>query len=310
MRVIVLALLVQFGLLTAPDPAQMENAPDLGYVPVAHAFALPDGMTMGAPSSVATTSEGHIVVFNRGDHPLMEFDRNGAFVRAFGEGLFVRPHGMRLDADNNVWATDVNAHIVVKMTPEGKVLLTLGVNGQSGEWNEAAGERLLNQPNDVAIARNGDVFVMQGHGRGESRVLKFDSRGRFIRSWGGNGAGPGQFDTGHSIVIDDAGLVYVADRENRRVQIFDQDGTYIREWAFKGLPCGLYISPDGDMYLVSGFSGEILRLDKDGKAVGATGQPGKGLGEFGEAHYLTLGPDEEIYVADTVNRVLHKYVKR
>jgi sugar lactone lactonase YvrE len=231
-------------------------------------------------------------------------------VRAFGEGLFVRPHGMRLDADNNVWATDVNAHIVVKMTPEGKVLLTLGVNGQSGEWNEAAGERLLNQPNDVAIARNGDVFVMQGHGRGESRVLKFDSRGRFIRSWGGNGAGPGQFDTGHSIVIDDAGLVYVADRENRRVQIFDQDGTYIREWAFKGLPCGLYISPDGDMYLVSGFSGEILRLDKDGKAVGATGQPGKGLGEFGEAHYLTLGPDEEIYVADTVNRVLHKYVKR
>jgi sugar lactone lactonase YvrE len=310
MRVIVLALLVQFGLLTAPDPAQMENAPDLGYVPVPHTLSLPEGMTMGAATSVALGSRGQLVVFNRGDHPLMEFDRDGRFVRAMGEGLYARPHGMRLDADDNIWTTDVNTHLVIKMSPRGEVLLTLGVRGESGEWNEAAGQRLLNQPNDVAIAANGDVFVMQGHGRGESRVLKFDRTGRFITSWGGNGAGPGQFNTGHSIVIDAQGLVYVADRENRRVQIFDQHGTYRREWTFKGLPCGLYIDPAGQMHLVTGFSGQILRLDANGKATAAMGQPGKGLGEFGEAHYMSLGPNGEIYVADTVNRALHKFIRK
>jgi DNA-binding beta-propeller fold protein YncE len=266
-------------------------------------------MTMGAATSVALGSRGQLVVFNRGDHPIMEFDRDGRFVRAAGEGLYARPHGMRLDADDNIWTTDVNTHLVIKMSPQGEVLLTLGVRGESGEWNEAAGQRLLNQPNDVAIAASGDVFIVQGHGRGESRVLKFDRAGRFLDSWGGNGTGPGRFDTGHSIVIDAQGLVYVADRQNRRVQIFDQAGTYLREWTFKGLPCGLYIDPAGQMYLVSGFSGQILRLDADGRAIAATGQPDKGLGEFGEAHYMSLGPAGEIYVADTVNRTLHKFVR-
>ena len=125
-----------------------------------------------------------------------------------------------------------------------------------------------------------------------------------------NGTGPGQFNQGHSIVIDAAGLVYVADRENRRVQIFNQNGTCLREWKFAGLPCGLYISPDRQMYLVSGFSGQILKLDANGKATAATGQPGKGLGQFGEAHYLSLGPNGEFYVADTVNRALHMFVRK
>ena len=112
-----------------------------------------------------------------------------------------------------------------------------------------------------------------------------------------------------SIVVDAEGLVYVADRQNRRVQIFDADGNYITERKYKGLPCGLYIADDQQMYMVSGFSGEILRLDEDGKAIGATGQPGPGLGEFGEAHYMTIASNGDIYVADTVKRALHKYVK-
>jgi DNA-binding beta-propeller fold protein YncE len=111
-------------------------------------------------------------------------------------------------------------------------------------------------------------------------------------------------------VIDSTGLVYVADRENRRIQIFDLDGKFIREWKYAGLPCGLYISPDQQMYMVTGTSGQILKLDTNGKAVAATGQPGKGLGQFGEAHYLTLGPKGEIYVADPTNQILRKFVKR
>ena len=308
MRSTVIALLLQ--VLTAPDPAQMEKAPDLGYVPVAYSPSLPDGWSLGAPASVAFNSQGHLLVFNRGDHPLVEFDGNGKFVRSLGEGLYTRAHGMRIDGLGNIWTTDVAAHTVVKMSPQGQVLLVLGVKGQAGEWNEAAQSRLLNEPNDLAFGPAGDIFVVQGHGQAIPRVLRFDKSGKFITSWGGKGTGPGQFDIAHSIVIDRKGLVYVADRQNRRIQIFDADGKFIKEWKYAGLPCGLYIAPNQQMYMVSGFAGQILKLDSSGKALAATGQPGKELGQFGEAHYMTLGPKGEIYVADTVKPALHKFVRK
>ena len=106
------------------------------------------------------------------------------------------------------------------------------------------------------------------------------------------------------------GQVLVADRENRRVQIFDLNGKYLSEWKFAGLPCGLFVAPDGELYLASGFAGQILHLDKNGKAIGMFGQPGKALGEFGEAHYMTMTTTGDIYVADTINAVLHKFVKK
>jgi sugar lactone lactonase YvrE len=217
---------------------------------------------------------------------------------------------MRIDAAGNIWTTDVAGHTVTKMNPRGQVQLVLGVKGQAGEWDEAAKSRLLNEPNDVAVSPSGDIFVVQGHGQAVPRVLRFDRNGAFIRSWGGKGAAPGQFDIAHSVVVDAKGLVYVADRQNRRVQIFDADGKFIKAWRFAGLPCGLYIARDGQMYLVSGFAGQILKLDPDGKVLAATGQPGKALGEFGEAHYMTLSPKDDIYVADTVRPALHKYVKK
>jgi DNA-binding beta-propeller fold protein YncE len=303
-----IALLLQA--LTAPDPAQMERAPDLGYTPVLHSLSLPDGLSLGAPSSVAIRPDGHVLVFNRGAHPLLEFDKSGTFVRSLGEGRYARPHGMRIAADDTIWTTDVVAHTVTKMSPQGDVLLVLGVKGQAGDWNEAANSRLLDEPNDLAFGPTGDIFVVQGHGKADPRVLKFDKAGTFIKSWGGKGTGPGQFDIAHSIVIDSKGLVYVADRQNRRVQIFDTDGKFIKEWKYAGLPCGLYLGADRQMYLATGYAGQILKLDANGKAVAATGQPGKGLGQFGEAHYLTVSPRGEIYVADTVNAVLHKLVKK
>jgi len=307
---LLLAQITVPGVLSGPDPAQMETAPDLGYRAVEAGLKMPDGMKMGAPSSVVFDARGHMLVFNRGEHPLMEFDAQGAFVRAFGEGRYVRPHGLRIDPEGNIWTTDVNGHTVIKMSPAGDVLLTLGTRGQSGNWDEAAGTRLLFEPADIGFGPGGDVFVVEGHGRGEGRVLRFDKTGKFLKSWGGKGSAQGQFDQPHSILVDKQGMVLVADRENRRVQIFDTDGRFIKSWKFAGLPCGLIVGRDQQLYLTSGFSGQILRLDANGKAVAAMGQPGKGLGEFGEAHYMAIAPSGDIYVADTINAVLHKYVKR
>ncbi len=298
----------QIGLV-GPDPAQMEDAPALGYHAVPHGLQIPAELEMGAPSGVVWTDANHLIVFNRGRDPLAEFDADGTFVRSWGQGMYVRPHGMRVDPEGNVWATDVGGHTVRKWSPDGEVLMTLGVHEQAGEWEEGADSGLLMEPTDLAFGLNGEIYVIIGHGNGPPAVLKFDSRGTLLTAWGSQGTGPGEFDTPHSIVVDSEGLVYVADRQNRRVQIFDADGTYISERPYKGLPCGLYIADDQQMYMVSGFSGEILRLDDDGKAIGATGQPGPGLGEFGEAHYMTIAQNGDIYVADTVKPELHRFIK-
>ncbi|MYN68533.1 MAG: hypothetical protein F4X11_26545 [Acidobacteria bacterium] len=286
--------------LDGPDPAQMEDAPDLGYRPVPHGLQIPDDLEMGAPSSVGWTSMNRILVFNRGPNPLMEFEPDGTFVRSWGQGQYDRPHGMRIDSEGHIWTTDVNADTVRKMNPEGEVLMTITPDDTP----------LMHEPTDLAVGLDGELFVLVGHGQGEPHVLKFDREGELLKSWGEQGTGPSQFDTPHSVVIDTEGMVYVADRENRRIQIFDRDGNYVKEWAYKGLPCGLYIHSDGTMYMVSGFAGEILELDENGRAVGRNGQPGRGLGEFGEAHYMTLTPNGDIWVADTVRPELHKYVKQ
>ncbi len=207
--------------------------------------------------------------------------------------------------------TDVSDHVVMKLNPEGEVLLTLGTRGEAGEWDEAAGSRLFNQPNDVAIGPNGNIFVAQGHGRGaEPRILRFDANGNFITSWGGRGTLPWQFEVAHSLVIDPNGLVYVADRENRRIQVFDLDGNFVKGWLYKGMACGLFLSDDQHIYMATGFDAQIVKLDMNGVVLGVVGQSGEGLGEFGEAHYLVVDDSEDIYVADVVNRRVQKLVKR
>jgi sugar lactone lactonase YvrE len=296
------------------DPALLvpEAAPELDYVVAPTAVTLPDGMTMGATASVAFDAKGQLFVLTRGDKTFFEFNPDGTFVRAFGDKLFTRSHGLRIDREGNLWATDVGGHVVVKLNREGQALLTIGTKGEAGEWNEATGSRKLNQPNDVVIAANGDVFVAQGHTPGpggDARVLKFDKTGKFIKSWGGKGSGPGQFQVAHGIAIDAKGLLWVADRENQRIQVFDQDGTFVREVKYKGLPCSIDIGRQF-MYMVNGFAGQVLKLDLNGKVLAAIGKPGKGPGEFGEAHMIAVSPREEIYVADSVNAALVKFVKK
>ena len=289
-----------------------QEAPLFDLVPVANPLTLPAGFNFGLSASVTFDSKGHLWVLNRGPQPVAEFDENGKFIRAFGEGLFgVRPHALRLDPEGNIWVADGSTHIVVKLDQQGKVLLTLGTKGQAGKWDEAAGTRLLNQPNEVAFGRNGDVFLVQGHtpgANGDPRVFKFDKTGKLIKQWGGKGAEPGKFNVAHSVNIDAKGLLWVTDRENQRIQIFDQDGNYVRELKYMGLPCSVDIGTEF-IYMVNGFTGQILKLDLDGKVLSAVGKPGPGLGEFGEAHHIAVSPKGEIFVAD-VTKGVQKFIKR
>jgi len=311
---VVLLLAVPVVAQRPSDPALLvpQEAPPLDYVAVPSAVTLPDGVTMGPTAAVAFDGSGHLWVLTRGPVAFFEFDQKGAYLRSFGDGLFTRAHGLRIDREGNLWAGDVGAHIVRKFSRDGQVLMTIGSKGEAGEWNDAAGSHKLNQPNDVAIADNGDFFIVQGHTpgpRGDARVLKFDKTGRFLTSWGGKGTAPGQFEVAHGVAIDAKGLLWVADRENQRIQVFDQRGTFVRELKYAGLPCHMDIGREY-IYMVNGFAGQVLRLDLAGKVLAVTGRPGTGLGEFGEAHFIAVSPAQELFVADSVNGALVKFVKR
>ena len=199
---------------------------------------------------------------------------------------------------------------MLKLNPQGRIVMVLGTKGSPGEWHEAGFLRHFTEPNDVAIGAGGEIYVTQGHGRGDSRVLKFDREGRFIKTWGGKGTAAGQFNVPHSIAIDARGLIYVVDRGNKRIQVFDADGAFIREWPLFGTPAGLYIGAEPYVYLANGHYGQIIKLDMHGVITGMTGKVGKAPGEFGEAHYLAVSAQGEIYVADTLNWRVQKYVKK
>jgi DNA-binding beta-propeller fold protein YncE len=304
------AILLMSSLTSIPAVAQTTPPPPLDYVVVADSFSLPTGMTFGSTSGVAINSKGHIFVLHRGPNPLMEFDANGKFIRALGEGLFDRPHGLRIDAQDNIWTTDARSHVVYKFSPEGRILLVLGVRDTAGEMHSYGHLRLFNEPNDMAFGPQGDIFVVQGHGRGDPKVIKFDSDGNFIKAWGKKGTGPGEFDIAHSIAIDAQGLLYVADRNNQRIQVFDADGKYLRESKHPGTPCGLFIGPDQNIWLAHGHAGRLIKLDLNGNVLGSTGSQGKGPGQFGEAHFLAVSAKGDVFIADTLNWRVQKFVRK
>jgi DNA-binding beta-propeller fold protein YncE len=306
----IVASLLMSVLMTAHAVAQ-SAPPPLDYEAVPDGLALPPGMTMGSTSGIAVNSKGHIFVLHRGPGPLMEFDPQGKFIRAMGNGYFDRPHGLRIDKDDNIWTTDVRDHVVYKMNPDGRIVNVLGVRGNAGEMHQFGHLRLFNEPNDLAFGPNGDIFVVQGHGKGDPKVVKFDKDGNFIKTWGKKGTGPGEFDIAHSIVIDARGQLHVADRSNARIQVFDNEGNYIRESKHPGPPCGLYLTPDQTLWLAHGHAGKIMKLDLNGNVLGVTGGgPGKSLGQYGEAHYMAVTPQGDIYVADTLNWRVQKLVRK
>ena len=208
--------------------------------------------------------------------PIMKFDPQGNLVAAFGAGLVYNPHGFFVDRDNNVWITDFQAkdghgHTVIKLSPDGKVLMTLGKPGVAGN-----GPDTFNAPSDVLVAPSGEIFVADGHGGDtNARIVKFTKDGKFIKAWGRAGKGPGGFDTPHGLAMDSRGRLFVADRSNSRVQIFDQEGVFLAEWRQFGRPSGLFIDANDKIYVADSQSndkvnpgfGQGIRIGdaKDGK---------------------------------------------
>jgi DNA-binding beta-propeller fold protein YncE len=201
---------------------------------------------------------------------------------------------LRIDADDNIWTTDDGNQLVLKFDPSGNVLLVLGRLNLAAEANW-----LFNRPTDVAFAKNGDIYVADGYGN--SRVVKFDRDGNYIKAWGKYGTGPSEFNAPHSVAVDKEGRVYVADRENQRIQLFDADGNFIKQWKGIGYPYGLVITPDQHVWMVDGGYDRIVELDQNGKILGAFGEPGHKPGQMGWGHYIAMGPDHTIYLADVLN---------
>ncbi len=271
-----------------------QAVPELPYRVVTNFFKFPKDMIAGETSAVAVNAPGHIFLFQRTRPMLAEYDEKGKFVRSIGEGLFSHPHGLRIDPDGNLWTTDDGSHLVLKLAPSGAVLLVLGrINlGAEANW-------LFNKPADVAFARNGDIYVADGYGN--SRVVKFDRDGKYLKSWGKYGTAIGEFNLPHSVAVDAAGRVYVGDRENQRIQIFDSEGNFLKQWTGIGYPYGLVITPDQHVWMADGGYDRIVELDQSGKILGAFGEPGHQPGQMAWAHFLAIGPNQTIYLADVLN---------
>lgn len=283
------------------------------YVPVdfQEALALPATMEAASYAGVAMTPQNNLIVLSRSAPPFLEFDPDGRFVRSFGaDDLLRRAHGLSIDARGNMWVTDVADHLVMKLDRDANVTMTLGTKGESGGWDEASGAHLFSEPNDVALDSNGNIYVAQGHGGDTPRILKFSSTGEFIAQWGSRGYGPGEFVAAHAIEIDANDVLYVADRENMRIQRFDTNGNLLRELKFDAMVCAIYLHEDGFMYITTGFDGEFAKVDMEGNVLGAIGSPGTGNGQFGEAHALTVDEYGNAYIADVINRRVQKFAKK
>ncbi len=260
---------------TADFPVKLPPVSHLGarndlpnpYEPGVHWGQLPNGRVFGAPIGLDRGRDGTIWVFdnctvagapacaNSPLDPILQFDKAGQLLKSFGKGLTAGPHKIKLDGEGNVWITDIGGqghgkgHEVMKFSPDGKLLMRLGKPGIAGQ-----GLDQFDQPTDVAIADNGDFFVSDGQSgagtaSGNARILKFDKNGKFIKTWGRKGMGPGEFDVVHALALDSRGRLFVADRQNNRIQIFDQDGGFIDQWFQFGRPSGIYIDKDDTIYV-------------------------------------------------------------
>jgi hypothetical protein len=288
------------------------SGPELGYTPIDGSLPLAAGMAYDSVPAVGVNSKGHVIVYDRGPKVLFEFDENEKFLRAFGDHYAARPHGLRIDGADNIWITDVTDNTVMKLNPAGDILMILGTRCETGTWDEAAGKHLFNQPTDLALGPNGEIFVATGHGGDDPRIVRFDRNGTFITTWSLKEPSdtPATRHDIHTLVVDKNGVVYAADRELKRIRIFDSSGKRLRDIQMEYLVSGLYINKDGSLWMVSGQDGQVMKLDWNGKVLGATGKLGKGNNEYGEAHMLTMGLKDQIYVADTVNNGVQKLIKR
>lgn len=224
----------------------------------------PAEVEVGAMSSVAVDGEDRIFVLHRGEPPLVAFDKDGNYVRSWGQGLFKVPHGLRVDRDGNIWTTDNGNHVLRKFNREGRLLATLGTEGKA-----AGGKDGFRAPDDLVFDSRGNIYIADS---GNGRIVKLDPEGAFLLEWGKKGQESGQFATAHGLAIDKLDRIYVADRGNKRVQIFDSEGKHLANWSGFGNPFGLIVI--GEELLASeGDLHKIFHLDASGKITASWGDP-------------------------------------
>ncbi|HWA13582.1 MAG TPA: peptidyl-alpha-hydroxyglycine alpha-amidating lyase family protein [Burkholderiales bacterium] len=219
---------------------------------------LPDGWTFKDVAAVAVDHMDRVYVFNRGEHPMIVFDRDGNFLRSWGEGVFNRAHGLHIGPDESLYCTDDGDHSVRKCTLEGKVLLTIGIPGKPAPY--MSGEP-FHRCTHTALSPRGDIYVSDGYGN--SRIHHYSPDGKLLRSWGESGTGPGQFNIPHNLCCDPDGWIYVADRENHRVQVFDGNGRYETEWHNLHRPCGMFMEPKRQPLCYIGEIGPTLPVNRE-----------------------------------------------
>jgi len=268
-------------------------------------FKLPAGRMWGSTSAVDVDRDGTSIwvaercgantCAGKMDPPILKFDQSGTLVKSFGGGMFVFPHGIAVDKDGNIWVTDGQGrdgkgHQVFKFSPDGEVLMTLGKAGVAGD-----GPDTFNQPDDVAIAPNGDIFVSDGHtpAMGNARVMKFAKDGKFIKQWGRHGSGPGEFEVPHALAFDSRGRLFVGDRANNRIQIFDQDGNFIDQWKQFSRPSGVYIDNHDVIYVTDSES-----TDKPGYGYNPGWRRGIRVGSAKDGSVAAFIPDPLSPTAD------------
>lgn len=291
-----------------------DDPPGTAYRVVRGWPLLPEAFVLGQVSGVGVDSHNQVFIFhrayhswNRTDEPItvptiMSFDGDtGQLTASLGANMFVLPHGLRVDHQDNIWVTDLTLQQVFKLAPNGKVLMTLGTKGVAGRDGQH-----FDKPTDVAVAADGSIFVSDGYSN--SRVARFSPSGDFLSDWGQKGDKPGEFDLPHSITIDHLGRIYVADRANSRIQVFKNDGSFLHQWksADLGRPWGLDIGSDGYLYVVDGGDlrdappdrGRVMKLDLKGNILEKWSRFGNYDGQLYWGHAIAVGKNQDVYVGD------------
>ena len=333
LRWLLIAALSAAGTYAQSGP--VPNSQPNPYRTVEGWFQLPEGRTMGSTSAVTVAADGHIWVADRcgvnscaGSDlaPVLEFAPSGKLLRSLGAGMFVFPHSVTFDKDGSFWITDGRGangkgQQAIKFNPRGEVLMALGKAGVAGD-----GPDTFNQPNDVALAPNGDIFVCDGHsvGTGNARVIKFTRDGKFVKQWGGHGSAPGQFEMPHTLAFDSQGRLFVGDRGNNRIQIFDQDGRFLAEWQQFSRPSGIWIDQNDVMYVADSEStdkegygnhpgwkrGIRVGSAKDGSVTAFIPDPSPGTAVTSAAEGVAVDAAGNIYGAEVGPKDVKKYVKK